>query len=64
MSKNLIKNSFISNNTLINEGINGLLNLIEKHPNRKMPFFSEQLATSVKNSERWIKKLKKRGGAK
>jgi len=42
----------------INEGVNRLLNLIEKFPNRKTPFFAKELDTSVKNIERWIKKLK------
>lgn len=43
------------------EGVSGLFDLIVKHPNRKTPFFAEQLKTSVKNIERWIKKLKSDG---
>ncbi len=62
VSQNFMKNIFISNNQPINEGVNegvnGLFELIEKYPNRKTPFFAEELGTSVKNIERWIKKLK------
>ena len=58
ISRNFMKNVFISNNALINEGVNSLFNLVEKYPNRKTLFFAKELETSVKNSERWIKKLK------
>ena len=41
-----------------NEGVKSLHNLIKKNPNKKSPFFSKELQTSVKNIERWIKSLK------
>lgn len=69
VTQNFMKNIFISNTLPINEGVsegvnegvNGLFNLIVKYPNHKMPFFAKQLKTSVKNIERWIKKLKADG---
>jgi len=42
----------------VNEGVKNLLTLIKKHPNNKTPFFAKELNTSVKNVERWIKKLR------
>ena len=42
----------------VNEGVNSLLELITNNPNKKTPFFSQKLNTSVKNIERWIKQLK------
>jgi len=47
-----------NNNEGVNEGVKSLLTLIKKHPNKKTPFFVKELSTSVKNIERWIKKLK------
>ena len=32
--------------------------MIKSFPNKKTPFFSKELNTSVKNIERWIKQLK------
>jgi len=62
ITQNFMRNRFISNtspiNEGVNEGVNRLLKLIEKSPNRKIPFFAKELETSVKNIERWIKKLK------
>jgi len=58
ITQNFMRNRFISNTSPINEGVNRLLNLIEQYPNRKTPFFAKELDTSVKNIERWIKKLK------
>ena len=43
----------------VNEGVNQLYTIIKKYPNKKTPFFSKELNTSVKNIERWIKRLKK-----
>jgi len=40
-----MKNIFISNTSPINEGVNGLFDLIAKYPNHKTPFFAEQLKT-------------------
>ena len=42
----------------VNEGVNSLLNLIQNNPNKKTPYFVKELDTSIKNIERWIKKLK------
>lgn len=42
-----------------NEEVNILHKLIKKHPNKKTPFLAQELNTSVKNIERWIKQLKK-----
>jgi len=65
VSQNFMKNIFISNDQPIsegvNEGVNDLFDLITKQPHRKTPFFAEELGTSVKNIERWIKKLKEDG---
>jgi hypothetical protein len=41
------------------EGVNALLALISKYPDKKTPFFSKELNTSVKNIERWIKQENK-----
>jgi len=43
----------------VNKGVNQLYTIIKKYPNKKTPFFSKELNTSVKNIERWIKRLKK-----
>ncbi len=54
----------------VNEGVNALLMLIQHHPGERTPFFVLKLNTSVKNIERWLKKLKEdkkieyRGAAK
>ncbi len=41
-----------------NEGVKSLYMIIQKYPNKKTPFFAEELSTSIKNIERWIKQLK------
>ena len=41
-----------------NEGVNLLLATIKKYPGKRSSFFSKKLNTSVKNIERWLKKLR------
>jgi ATP-dependent DNA helicase RecG len=43
----------------VNEGVNSLYNQIKRTPLKRTPYFAEQLNTSQKNIERWIKILKK-----
>ncbi len=45
----------------VNEGVKSLYAIIKKYPNKKTPFFANELNTSVKNIERWIKQLKDEG---
>ena len=42
----------------VNEGVNELFSLIRLNPNKRSKFFATQMKTSVKNIERWLKKLK------
>jgi len=42
----------------VNEGVNDLFSLIKENPGKRTPFFAQQLNTSVKNIERWLKHLK------
>ncbi|MBS7350132.1 MAG: hypothetical protein KIG95_08275, partial [Comamonas sp.] len=42
----------------VNEGVKSLLILIEQHPGQRTPFFAQQMNTSVKNIERWLKTLR------
>ncbi len=53
---------------VLNEGVNLLYKLIKNNPNKRTPYFSSELKTSIKNIERWIKQLKEkveyRGSAK
>lgn len=70
ISQNFMKNVFVSNTALINEGVNegvhegvhegvkSLYALIQAKPNNRSPFFALELNTSVKNIERWLKQLK------
>jgi len=44
----------------LNEGSKKLYNLIKNNPNNRSAFFASELATSVKNIERWIKELKEK----
>ena len=44
--------------TAANEGVNDLFSLIKENPGKRTPFFAQQLNTSVKNIERWLKHLK------
>ena len=63
VKENYMRNVFYSNTKKLkdNEGVKTLLQLIEKYPNKKTPFFVKELNTSVKNIERWIKKLRDEG---
>lgn len=45
----------------VNEGVKSLLILIEQHPGQRTPFFAQQMNTSVKNIERWLKSLRAQG---
>jgi ATP-dependent DNA helicase RecG len=45
----------------VNEGVNQLHVAIQKHPNKRVPFYATELNTSEKNIERWIKQLKEEG---
>lgn len=45
----------------VNEGVNSLYLLITQNPNHRSTFFAQELNTSVKNIERWIKQLKEDG---
>lgn len=48
----------------VNEGVKRLYELIEIFPDHRTPFYAEQLSTSVKNIERWIKELKSQNKVK
>ncbi len=48
----------VNNSVGINEGVNSLYGLVKKYPHKKTPFFAQELGTSIKNIERWIKQLK------
>ncbi len=63
---NFMRNIFYKNTETIknDEGVENLLTLIEKYPNKKTPFFTKELDTSVKNLERWIKQLRVEGKIK
>jgi ATP-dependent DNA helicase RecG len=43
------------------EGINLLLALIEKYPDKRLPFFKSELSVPKKTIERWLKKLRDAG---
>jgi ATP-dependent DNA helicase RecG len=43
----------------VNEGVKSLYELIQNKPNNRSTFFVQELNTSVKNIERWLKQLKK-----
>jgi ATP-dependent DNA helicase RecG len=55
----LYKNEGVSKG--VNEGVNQLQVAIQKHPNKRVPFYASKLNTSEKNIERWIKQLKEEG---
>jgi ATP-dependent DNA helicase RecG len=42
----------------VNEGVNGLLSLIQRQPALRGPVMAEAMQTSPKNIERWLKQLK------
>jgi len=42
----------------VNEGVNDLCSLITKNPGKRAPYFAQNMNTSVKNIERWLKHLK------
>ncbi len=64
---NSLKTTFYANkkvfeglNEGISEGLKKLYDLIKNNPNNRSAFFAAELATSVKNIERWIKELKEK----
>jgi len=42
----------------VNEGVNDLFSLITKTSGKRAPYFAQNMNTSVKNIERWLKHLK------
>ena len=68
-SDNFIRMSFpmeqvtekvINLNEGVNEGVDGLLKLIDELPGRRKPFYAEKLNTPEKTVERWIKQLREK----
>ena len=60
IKENFMRNVFYNNTKTLKgyEGVNTLYSLIVSEPNNRSTFFANELNTSVKNIERWLKKLK------
>ncbi|WP_418181127.1 RNA-binding domain-containing protein [Aliarcobacter lanthieri] len=58
ISNNFMKNIFFKADIRINEGVKLLYSLIKSNTNKRSTFFAQELSTSVKNIERWLKKLR------
>jgi predicted HTH transcriptional regulator len=66
ISDNFMKNIFYKADEGVNEGINEGVNegvkllyfLIQSNPNKRSTFFAQELSTSIKNIERWLKELR------
>lgn len=62
ISDNFMKNIFYKADEGVNEGVNEgvklLYFLIQSNPNKRSTFFAQELSTSIKNIERWLKELR------
>jgi ATP-dependent DNA helicase RecG len=56
--KSLVESETKEVNEGVNEGVNILRAIITQHPGLRAPSLAEKMQTSVKNIERWLKRLK------